>query len=111
MLNTLYRYGTIAYIGGGFGGGIHNTLEPAAFGLPVLFGPKYQKFEEAKQLIAAGGAFCVQDARTCQDILLLLLQQSNREQAVAAVNTYMESSKGATIKILDSLSPQLRKHA
>jgi 3-deoxy-D-manno-octulosonic-acid transferase len=103
MLNTLYRYGTIAYIGGGFGAGIHNTLEPAAFGLPVLFGPKYQKFEEAKQLIAAGGAFCVQDARTCQDMLLLLLQQSNRERAVAAVNTYMESSKGATIKILSRI--------
>jgi 3-deoxy-D-manno-octulosonic-acid transferase len=59
MLSSIYQYGTIAYIGGGFGSGIHNTLEPIAFGLPVIFGPKYQKFEEAHQLIKAGGGFSI----------------------------------------------------
>ncbi len=55
LLNTLYRYGSIAYIGGGLGKDIHNTLEPAALGLPIIFGPKYDKFEEARQFVARGG--------------------------------------------------------
>jgi len=57
MLSSLYQYGTIAYIGGGFGKGIHNILEPATFGLPVFFGPNYQKFKEAVDLIELGGTF------------------------------------------------------
>lgn len=57
MLSALYRYGQLAYIGGGFGSGIHNILEAAVYGLPVLFGPKYQKFDEAKELIKLGGAY------------------------------------------------------
>ena len=54
-----YRYGTIAYIGGGFGAGIHNTLEAAVYGIPVLFGPRFQKFKEARDLIKVGGGFSV----------------------------------------------------
>ncbi len=57
LLSSLYRYGNIAYIGGGFGVGIHNILEAATFGLPVIFGPNYQKFREAVELAAEGGAF------------------------------------------------------
>lgn len=64
LLNTLYRYGTAAYIGGGFGKDIHNTLEPAAFGLPILFGPKYEKFEEARQFVARGGDIRTQRSGT-----------------------------------------------
>jgi 3-deoxy-D-manno-octulosonic-acid transferase len=56
MLSSLYRYGDIAYIGGGFGKGIHNILEAATFGLPILFGPRYTKFNEAVELIRLGGA-------------------------------------------------------
>jgi len=59
LLSSLYQYGNIAYIGGGFGAGIHNTLEAAAFGIPVLFGPKYHKFQEAKDLISIGAAISV----------------------------------------------------
>ena len=59
MLSALYKYGQIAYIGGGFGAGIHNILEAAVYGVPVLFGPKYQKFDEAKELIKQGGAFSI----------------------------------------------------
>jgi 3-deoxy-D-manno-octulosonic-acid transferase len=58
-LSHLYRYGTLAYIGGGFGKGIHNILEAATFGLPVLFGPNYRKFSEAIDLLERGGAFVV----------------------------------------------------
>ena len=53
MLSALYRYGQIAYLGGGFGGGIHNTLEAVTYGVPVVFGPRYGKFQEAKDLIAS----------------------------------------------------------
>lgn len=57
LLSAIYRYGKIAYIGGGFGVGIHNTLEAAVYGIPVIFGPKYRKFKEAVSLIQEGGAF------------------------------------------------------
>ncbi len=59
MLSAIYQYADIAYIGGGFGAGIHNTLEAAAFGLPVIFGPRYEKFQEAKDLIGLGAAISI----------------------------------------------------
>src|SRR6056297_2531624 len=57
LLSALYRYGEFAYIGGGFGKGIHNLLEAATYGIPVIFGPNYQKFKEAHELINLGGGF------------------------------------------------------
>lgn len=57
LLSSIYRYGDIAYIGGGFGTGIHNTLEAAVYGIPVVFGPNFAKFHEANELLACGGAF------------------------------------------------------
>lgn len=62
LLSSIYRYGEIAYVGGGFGTGIHNVLEAAVYGIPVIFGPKYHKFKEAHDLIATGGGFSVADA-------------------------------------------------
>lgn len=59
LLSSLYRYGNIAYIGGGFGVGIHNILEAATFGMPIVFGPNYKKFKEAVELISEGGAFAI----------------------------------------------------
>ncbi|MCC8019607.1 MAG: 3-deoxy-D-manno-octulosonic acid transferase [Rikenellaceae bacterium] len=59
LLSSVYRYGKYAYVGGGFGAGIHNTLEAATYGLPVAFGPNYSKFREAKELIALGAAVSV----------------------------------------------------
>lgn len=103
MLNTLYRYGKIAYIGGGFGKGIHNTLEPAAFGLPVLFGPKYEKFEEARQFVARGGAFVVRNPEEMAAILEKLRHPEFYGKAVQAVRGYLEESKGATARILSFL--------
>lgn len=100
LLNTLYRYGTVAYIGGGFGKGIHNTLEPAAFGLPVIFGPKYQKFEEARQFVARGGAFPVQRAADLVTVLEKLRDPGSYDAASGAVRGYLEESRGATEQIL-----------
>lgn len=100
MLNTLYRYGTVAYIGGGFGKGIHNTLEPAAFGLPVIFGPRFGKFEEARQLVARGGAFSIRDAMEMRNILEKLQDPDFYQRASLAVRTYLEESRGATAQII-----------
>jgi 3-deoxy-D-manno-octulosonic-acid transferase len=72
MLSALYRYGRIAYIGGGFGTGIHNILEPIAFDLPVIFGTKYDKFEEANRLIETGGAFSIANYNQFRERLMWL---------------------------------------
>lgn len=100
MLNTLYRYGSIAYIGGGFGKGIHNTLEPAAFGLPIIFGPKYEKFEEAQQMVARGGAFSVKNSKEFEAVLKKLEDLDFYKKASQTVREYLEESRGATAAIL-----------
>lgn len=103
MLQALYRYGKIAYIGGGFGTGIHNTLEPITFGLPVIFGPKFQKFEEAKQLIKIGGGFTVSNAEELKETFRLLLEPDTYETAAARARAYIEENQGGTTKILTYL--------
>ena len=74
LLSSIYRYGDIAYIGGGFGVGVHNTLEAAVYGIPVLFGPKHEKFAEAKALLATGGGECIKDNLALQTTLDTLIQ-------------------------------------
>ncbi len=100
MLNSLYRYGYAAYIGGGFGKGIHNTLEPAAYGLPVLFGPKFEKFEEARQMAAQGGAFPCNNTNDIKTVLHQLEHPDHRQRASAAVLNFLYTNKGATEKIM-----------
>lgn len=100
LLNTLYRYGHIAYIGGGLGKGIHNTLEPAAFGLPIIFGPKYERFEEARQFVARGGAFVVRNADELSAVLLQLQHPGFYENASRAVRGYLEENRGATEQVI-----------
>lgn len=96
MLNTLYRYAHIAWIGGGFGKSIHNTLEPAAYGLPLIYGPAYRHFEEAVQFAARGGAIVVRDSTGFETALSTLLRPGDRTQASGAVLGYLSASKGAT---------------
>lgn len=101
MLSSLYRYGDMAYIGGGFGVGIHNILEAATFGLPVVFGPNYQKFREAVDLKKLGGAFPVTDYHGLEKTLLMLLTNpSEREKASELCRKYVEQNTGATHLIL-----------
>jgi 3-deoxy-D-manno-octulosonic-acid transferase len=107
MLNQLYKYGSVAFIGGGFGKGIHNTLEPAAFGLPVIFGPKYEKFEEARAFTARGGAFPVQNSADLTAVLKKLSDPDFYQRASAAVKMYLEEQKGATEKIIVWLNNHL----
>ncbi len=103
LLNRLYRHGTVAYIGGGFGKGIHNTLEPAAFGLPIIFGPRYEKFEEARQFVARGAAFCVHDAASLAKVLDLLNDDAQYALARDAALAYLHENAGGTQKVMDYL--------
>jgi len=103
MLSALYRYATLAYIGGGFGAGIHNTLEPMSFGLPVIFGPKYQKFEEAVVTVREGGAFVVQQAQDLQQVFTQLQEFDFKSQASNVVQQYLQNNRGATTKIMARL--------
>jgi 3-deoxy-D-manno-octulosonic-acid transferase len=103
MLSSIYQYGTLAYIGGGFGKGIHNILEAAAFGLPVLFGPNHKKFEEAKELVHLRGAFVVNDGKELQSIIQLLTRSPAGLLAEATAKRYIQHHVGATEKILSMI--------
>lgn len=105
LLSSIYRYGQIAYIGGGFGAGIHNTLEAAVYGLPVLFGPKYHKFKEAKDLIAVGGGFSVSDEKAfCAQMDELLTYHEVLEASGKAAGDFVKKNAGATDQVLQELS-------
>jgi 3-deoxy-D-manno-octulosonic-acid transferase len=103
MLSSLYRYASIALVGGGFGDeGVHNTLEAAVYGIPVLMGPVYDKYAEAVALVDCGGAIPVIDALELETELDALLGDADyyRDAAKAAGN-YVASAAGATAKIMD----------
>jgi len=99
-LSSLYRYARIAYIGGGFGTGIHNINEAAVYGIPVIFGPNHSKFKEAADLIAAGGAFTVSSAETfCATATRLAGSTPQLAAAGEAAAGYISRSIGATDRI------------
>lgn len=102
MLSSLYQYAKVAYIGGGFGAGIHNTLEAAAFGLPVIFGPKYDKFQEAKDLIAIGAAKSISNA---EELIFAFEYFNTNTEASADAKKYVNDKKGATKMILKLIDP------
>jgi len=105
FLSSIYKYGHMAYIGGGFGKGIHNTLEAATFGLPVLFGPNYHKFQEAISLVELGGARVINGYSQLADVLDGFVKNSNliKEAGLIAKN-YVEEKRGATQRIIDQIS-------
>lgn len=103
MLSSVYQYGHVAYIGGGFGAGIHNTLEAAVFGLPLIFGPKYQKFREAIDLIALNAAFPVSDAREMLASFVYLQDNQKLAECGNAAKNYVYSHTGASSLIIDHL--------
>jgi 3-deoxy-D-manno-octulosonic-acid transferase len=97
LLSSLYRYGNLAYIGGGFGVGIHNILEAATFGLPVIFGPNYKKFKEAVDLKNTGGAFSIQNFNELESILNKFLGNNHQlSEASAVCKNYVEKNTGST---------------
>lgn len=104
LLSSIYRYGDIAYIGGGFGSGIHNTLEAAVYGVPVLFGPKYHKFKEARDLIFVGGAFAVSDEKEFRSKMdELLTYREVLETAGQSAGHFVSDNSGTTDMIYKGL--------
>jgi 3-deoxy-D-manno-octulosonic-acid transferase len=105
MLARLYKYATIAYIGGGFGAdGIHNILEAAVYGKPVVFGPVYEKYAEAEELIDNGGAFDIENSLELEETLQMLLENGpGYKAACEASHRYVYTKKGATEKILQHI--------
>ena len=101
ILSSIYQYGHIAYIGGGFGVGIHNTLEAAAFGLPVIFGPNYSRFKEAIELVENGAAFPVKDSEELMSQMKLLSKEENRIKSGLSASEYVHSQTGATQSFLN----------
>jgi 3-deoxy-D-manno-octulosonic-acid transferase len=104
MLSNIYQYADIAYIGGGFGSGIHNILEAVAFGVPVIFGPNHHKFPEAYEIIEQGGGFCIADANDFQKVMdLLLSDEKILKMASLTCKNFVGQRKGATEKILSEI--------
>jgi 3-deoxy-D-manno-octulosonic-acid transferase len=97
LLSSIYRFGQVAYIGGGFGVGIHNTIEAAVYGVPVLFGPNFDYFREAKGLIDSGAARSIRNYDELEEAIETAFAQHEEMGAKAAA--YVESELGATEKI------------
>jgi len=102
MLSKLYKYATITYVGGGFGDdGVHNVLEAAVYGKPVVFGPVYDKYIEAVELVQEGGAFVIETALELEKTFDDLLTDTNTYKASCeAARNYVFSKKGATGKVM-----------
>lgn len=103
MLSSLYYYATIAFIGGGFSNqGIHNTLEAAVFGKPVVFGPVYEKYLEAKEMIKIGAAFSADTALEMETLLDDLLTNKKMQIDAGEVGSaYVKAKAGASSKIVE----------
>ena len=103
LLSSIYQYATVAYVGGGFGVGIHNVLEAAVWGVPVLFGPNNERFMEAQQLKASGGGF---DLRNYEDFAGLMSRFADGDflrAAGAKAGSYVKGKAGATRQILSDV--------
>jgi 3-deoxy-D-manno-octulosonic-acid transferase len=104
LLSSMYRYGDLAYVGGGFGTGIHNTLEAAVYSIPVLFGPKCDKFMEAKELIACEGGLCIESETAFNErVDLLLNDPADRCERGKKAGEMVKKGSGGSRIILDHL--------
>jgi 3-deoxy-D-manno-octulosonic-acid transferase len=103
FLSKIYRYGDFAYIGGGFGKGIHNTLEAACYGIPVIFGPNFQRFNEAKELMQQEAAFSIDSESELIRRINKLVDDNYRQTAGEKALNYVKNKRGASQKILEAL--------
>lgn len=102
LLSSLYRYANYVYVGGGFGSGLHNTLEAAVFGKPIFIAPNHHKFQEAVDLVRLGGAFSVSTPVELETALNNLMNsKQNYEEACTASKSYVYDNAGATDVIVD----------
>lgn len=105
LLSSIYRYGEVAYVGGGFGVGIHNILEAAVYGMPVVFGPNYHKFREAVEMVKVGGAFPIQDGNDFGKLMddLMNTESDSFKRASAEARQFVSDNCGATEAVLAAL--------
>ncbi len=104
LLSSIYRYGQIAYVGGGFGVGIHNVLEAAVWDIPVFFGPNHTHFQEALQLKAAGGGICFGSAKTFADAIHPYISDAEKlTEAGNKAGAYVKTRSGATPKVIENV--------
>lgn len=103
MLSRLYKYATVSYVGGGFGeDGVHNVLEAAVYGKPVVFGPEYKKYYEAIELVNSGGGLSINNVLELEKVLNTLLKKDHEYlTACKASHQYVYSKKGATGKVIE----------
>ncbi len=101
MLTKIYSYADIAYVGGGFATGLHNTLEPAVFGIPVIIGPNYKGFKEAEDLVHEKGILPIADNWGFSELMKKLLAQPELINQTGEINAfYISKNKGASIQII-----------
>ncbi len=101
LLSSIYRYATVAYVGGGFGVGIHNVPEAAVYGVPVLIGPNNKKFREAQALLANGGCIEVDGIKRFAEVMdRLLADKDELQRAGEAAKSYIQNNAGATGRIM-----------
>lgn len=104
LLSSLYRYGQVAYIGGGFGVGIHNVLEAAVYGVPVIFGPNFKKFREANQLIETGGGYSIHNSESFFVLMDELIQYPDvLESAGNNAKEYVKDNAGVVDRVMKVL--------
>ena len=104
LLSSIYKYGDVAYVGGGFGVGIHNLPEAAVWNLPVIFGPNHQKFQEANELKACGGGIAIEGKEDFQRVMdAFMASEDEMKRAADAAGHYVSSHSGATEKLLKLL--------
>lgn len=105
LLSSIYHYGTVAYVGGGFGAGIHNVLEAAVWGIPVIFGPENKHFQEAQELIEAQGGLEITDLRTFDTVMSRLMRDTNfRARSGRQAQEYVKGKAGAMRRIMESIN-------
>lgn len=105
LLSSLYRYASVAYVGGGFGAGIHNINEAAVYGVPVIYGPRHGKFKEAKDLASCGGGFPLKSGADFEGVMERLTKEDGRERdaAAKASKEYIGRMTGATSRFCRSV--------
>ena len=109
ILAHLYQYAKIAYIGGAFGSGLHNIQEPVTFGIPVIFGTKFNNFQEASDLIKLKGAFSVKNSDELEIVLLKLTGEDEMYEKACSINKeYVHQNIGASDVILKYLSKLIK---
>ncbi|HEA23294.1 MAG TPA: 3-deoxy-D-manno-octulosonic acid transferase [Pricia antarctica] len=101
LLTKIYSYADIAYVGGGFATGLHNTLEPAVFGIPVIIGPDYEGFKEAEDLVAQKGILPITDQWSFGELMKKILDNPEFRKKTGAINAgYIAKNKGASTQIM-----------